>query len=184
MDKLLCGQRCRKARKAFQLVDGPTGMPQSPAAHLGNRDAAGGDHRSQCQRSFVTDSTRTVFVYLNALYRRQVQQIPAPGHSHGQIIGLPFRHLLKINCHHQSRNLIVRNRSFCVPFHKEIDFFFAQFTAVSLFHDNIIHSHRLSSVVSLRSRFSHQKPSIPSYVKYTLSQIRWQAEASLHETAA
>ena len=120
-------------------------MAQASAAHLGHRDPTGSHHGCQCQRSLIPHTSGTVFVHLAAMDSGQIQHLTTVCHGHGQFISLLLGHLLKVDRHHQRGYLIIRNLSTGIALDKKVDLFFRKLSAVSFFHDNVIHPHRLCS---------------------------------------
>ncbi len=84
-------------------------------------DAGWIDHDRQIGQTGLTVHPK---VYIACGISGQIQHIPAFRHGHGQRKGLPFRHLLKVNSHHQGGNLIIRNLTIGVIFYEETDFLF------------------------------------------------------------
>ena len=118
-------------------------MSQPPPAHLRHGNAAGRHHGRQRQRSLVPYAAGAVLVHLHAVNLGQVQPVAAVRHGHGQSQRLLLGHLLEIDCHHQGGYLVIGNLPFGIALYEISYLLFGEFTAASLFHDDIIHPHIL-----------------------------------------
>src|SRR5207247_8255324 len=89
VNELVSGQLDAEAGDGFELVEGPAGVAKAPAAHLAERYAARGDHRSYRDRDLVADAACRVLVDDAATEpRREVDRFAARHHRIGQSKGL------------------------------------------------------------------------------------------------
>ena len=109
-DQLLGRQVDPEAGDRLELVERAAGVPEAAAAHLPERDAAGGDDRADRERGLVAHPARRVLVdHLAPERGAEVDRLAASDHRVGQREGLAGREPAEVDGHAEGGHLVVGN---------------------------------------------------------------------------
>ena len=107
-DHLVGRQLDAEPRDRLELVERAAGVPEPTAAHLPERDAAGGDDRADGDRRLVADAAGRVLVDdLAAERRTDVERLAGADHRVGERERLGRRQALEVDGHAPRRHLVV-----------------------------------------------------------------------------
>ncbi len=109
-DVLVEAQLGPVAGNRLELVERAAGVPQSAAAHLPERHAAGGHDRRHRQRRLVADTARRVLVdHLAAEAGAEIDRLPATDHRVRQDVRLTLGQSAEVDGHAERSHLVVGN---------------------------------------------------------------------------
>ena len=107
-DELLRRQLDAEAGDRLELVEGAAGVPEPAAAHLPERDAAGGDDRPDGERGLVPHSSGRMLVDDLASERcAEVERLAGADHRVGQRVRLRGREAVEVHGHAPGGELVV-----------------------------------------------------------------------------
>ena len=130
------------AGNRLHLVDGAAGVTQPAPAHFGNFYAAGSHNGGNDQGGFVAHAAGRVLVRLDARNGGKIHHIAGMCHYIGQFGGFGVGHTAQVNRHQQRRHLVIRHIARHIAVYGKCQFLAVQRAAVSLFGNDIIHTHK------------------------------------------
>ncbi len=144
--ELLGRQLGAVAGNRLELVDRPSRVTEPAAAHLAERDAAGGDDRADGDRGLVAHSSGGVLVdALAAEGRAQIDRLAARDHRVGERERLGARQPLEVHGHQKGGHLVVGHLATGVAEHELAQLVGGQLVAVALALDQLRGSDRHGS---------------------------------------
>ena len=121
-------------------------MAQTAAAHLGDLYAAGRHHRGDHKGGLIAHATGGVLIHLDAGDGGKIDHHAAVGHHVRQLGCFFVGHAAQVDRHHPGSHLVIGH----FPTDKAVDNGLQLFpgvgTAIALFRDQIINTHRNSPV--------------------------------------
>ena len=143
--QLFGGKVGAKALDGFQFIDRAARMSKSPAAHFGDLDAKTGNDRRDHKAGLVANPARGMLIHAQSVHGGKRQTVAAIPHSKRERGGLLGVHAAKPDRHAKCRRLIIGDTPLGIALNEKFDLGLTKYAAVSLFLDDIVHTHEKNS---------------------------------------
>src|SRR5581483_556411 len=146
-DELVDRELDTEAGYRFELVERPAGVPETAAAHLPERDAAGGDDRTHGERRLVSDAAGRMLVHDPPPQRgAEVDRLAAVDQGLRERVRLTRRQPAEVDGHQERGDLVVGHRSVRVAEDELDDLLARELLAVALALDQLRRADRQSTI--------------------------------------
>ena len=144
--ELLLRKGSSGAGHALHFINGAAGMAQTAATHLGNLYTAGRHHRGDHKGSLIAHAAGGVLIHLDAGDGGKIDHHAAVGHHVRQLGCFFVGHAAQVDRHHPGSHLVIGHFSADKAVDNGLQLFPGVGTAIALFRDQIINTHRNSPV--------------------------------------